>query len=112
MSGIILIIWLHFVSDFILQTDYMAINKSKSNKVLGLHVGVYSLPFLLVFGWRYALVNGAAHFVTDWITSRVTSILWKKEKRHWFFVVIGLDQALHLTVLVLTGKLLAGEWFI
>lgn len=101
MSNLILIIWLHFFSDFILQTDKMAINKSSSWKWLTIHVSVYSLPFLY-FGWRYALINGFAHFITDALSSRATTYLWKKEKRHWFFVVIGLDQAVHMTTLFLT----------
>lgn len=102
MVDLLLIVWLHFLSDFILQTDSMAMNKSKSNAWLGLHVLVYSLPFLLVFGWKFALVNYLGHFATDWISSRVTSRLWQKGERHWFFVVIGADQAVHLSTLLLT----------
>lgn len=98
---ILLLVWLHFVADFLLQSDWMALNKSKRNVPLLVHVAVYSTPFL-IFGWIFALVNGVAHFVTDWLSSRATSWLWNKEKRHWFFVVIGLDQAVHMTALFLT----------
>jgi len=100
-TDIIILIWIHFIADFILQTDKMAMNKSKSNKYLALHCLAYSLP-LLWFGWVFALVNGIAHFMTDWITSRATTKLHQKGERHWFFVVIGLDQAIHMTTLVLT----------
>jgi hypothetical protein len=65
------------------------------------------LSFLLLISWKFAIVNGIAHFVIDWCTSRGTSYLWKKDKRHWFFSLIGFDQALHLTVLVLTYAWLA-----
>jgi len=102
---IVILIWLHFVADFILQSDAMAKNKSKSSKWLLLHVVAYSIPFIF-FGWLFALVNGAAHFVTDFITSRITSKLHAKGEIHWFFVAIGLDQAIHLTTLVLTYKYL------
>lgn len=96
-----LIIWMHFVSDFIFQTDQMAMNKSRSNKWLTIHIAAYSAPWLIL-GWKYALINGAAHWVTDWISSRITSKLWQKQARHWFFVVIGADQAIHMTILFLT----------
>lgn len=101
MTNILLVIWIHFVADFIFQTDKMALNKSTSNKWLLSHVSVYTIP-LLWFGWKFALINGAAHFATDFCTSRWTSALWKKQKRHEFFIVIGLDQAIHMTTLILT----------
>lgn len=101
LSIIISLIWFHFMGDFLFQTDSMAQNKSKSNKWLGIHVLTYMVPFIL-FGPLFMFINGAAHFVIDWCTSRITSYLWKKNDRHNFFVVIGLDQALHMTTLILT----------
>jgi membrane-bound metal-dependent hydrolase YbcI (DUF457 family) len=77
----------------------MALNKSHNNKWLAIHSLVYAVLFLLM-GFEYAFLAGVSHFVIDWLTSRGTSWLWKKEKRHWFFVLIGFDQAIHLTVLI------------
>jgi hypothetical protein len=101
------LIWMHFVADFILQSDWMAVNKSKRTAPLLAHVSVYSAP-LLVFGWQFAMVNGAAHLITDWVSARATSRLWAAGERHWFFVVIGLDQAVHMSTLVLTYVVLVG----
>lgn len=118
----------HFVGDFLLQTDWMAINKSKSNKALTIHALVYSLCFI-VFGPKFAALTFILHWLTDYCTSRWTSKLWFFKptgcyynaggeryemwipfggNRHWFFVVIGLDQLIHFTALTLTWRYLVG----
>lgn len=102
---IIIIIWLHFIADFVLQSDYVANGKSSNNKILAGHVLLYGLPFYWFGAW-FAVVNMVAHFMTDWVTSRVTSWLWQHYKRHWFFVTIGFDQAVHMTTLLMTYKYL------
>jgi hypothetical protein len=93
------------LADFLLQSDKMALNKSKSLYYLGQHCLVYGACFAFldpVFG----LVNGLAHFIADGLSSKVTSRLWQAGERHWFFTVIGLDQAIHLTVLITTYQYL------
>jgi succinate dehydrogenase/fumarate reductase cytochrome b subunit len=101
MTNIISIIWCHFISDFLLQTDKMALNKSKNMKWLGIHSLVYTIPFLY-FGFVFAIINGLSHFLVDFVSSKITSYLYSKNERYWFFVVIGLDQSIHLTILFLT----------
>ena len=98
---VLLLVWMHFVSDFVFQSDYVAKNKSNSNLVLLQHVLIYGLPFYL-FGALFAVVNVILHFIVDWCTSRITSKLWAAGKVHWFFVTIGFDQALHMSCLILT----------
>ncbi len=84
----------HFVADFLCQSDWMALNKSKRWDALGVHVLVYSLvlfPFvafwhdaaflqrpMATYGvvWMFIGVNAAAHFAQDALTSRLTSRLW------------------------------------
>lgn len=125
----------HFVGDFLFQSDWMAINKSKHWDVLAIHVVCYTLAFLPFYclGWigkEFLVWLWATHFLTDAITSRLTSRLWfldmfyltdKEErswtegydflgrfngKRHWFFVMIGFDQLLHyLTIAYLINAL-------
>lgn len=92
-------LFLHWFGDFVCQTDQMALGKSKSNWWLSAHVGVYSL-MLLLLSWRVALLNGAAHWLIDYVTSRVNARLWAAQQRHWFFVCIGFDQFLHVSILL------------
>jgi len=96
-----LIMLCHFLGDFVCQSDWMAKGKSTNLKPLLVHILVYSL-FLLPFGLKYALVNGLAHLIIDYNTSRLSSRMWKEQRVHVFFVVIGLDQLLHFYTLYYT----------
>jgi hypothetical protein len=100
---ILLLVWLHFFCDFILQSDRVAKGKSKDGAVLLEHVLIYGAPFLII-GLEYATINAVLHGAVDFVTSRMTSRLWAQGRRHWFFVTIGFDQALHLTCLFVTYK--------
>ncbi len=96
------IIWIHFICDFVLQTDRMAKQKSSDNLILTGHVIVYSLPFIIIGGFLYAFINGVLHWMVDYISSRVSKKLYAENRIHDFFVVVGLDQVLHLSCLILT----------
>lgn len=97
------LIFIHFVADFFLQSDWMALNKSKSFFALSIHCWVYSVCFLWAgaefFTWCYV-----THAVTDALTSRLTTRLWLAKQRHWFFVVIGADQLIHYVTLALLWR--------
>lgn len=118
-----LVLWIlfwHWIADFVCQTDYMAKNKSKIWKVLFEHVCTYSmvlcLGLTLVYRGKWGIgfssfsmayfycANFIGHFCTDAITSRITSRLLAAGKHHWFFVVIGIDQFIHYTTLILTAS--------
>jgi peptidoglycan biosynthesis protein MviN/MurJ (putative lipid II flippase) len=101
LKTIIIILIIHFIADFVLQSSWMAQNKSKSNIALLTHVFVYMIPFLIIGFW-YAVLNSVLHFIIDYNTSRLTSKLWSKGEVHYFFVVIGLDQTLHFICLFST----------
>lgn len=104
---ILTIVWIHTIADFVFQTDTMARKKSSSNVWLTLHIITYTIPWL-VFGWIFALVNAVLHWGTDYVTSRMSSSLHKQGKTKAFFIVIGLDQAIHLTTLFVTYFWLIG----
>lgn len=97
----------HFIGDFVLQTNEMAKGKSSSNRCLLYHVTVYLLPFialimLIPIPPLFLVVNGVAHFATDYVSSRMTKRLWAEGKVHEFFVVIGADQLVHALTLIWT----------
>lgn len=129
MNTLLILLLLHFAGDFICQSNWMAINKSKSWLALTAHVSAYTSVFGLLlitlpdssFLLRFLALTFALHFVTDAITSRITSRLWfvkadsewddetqedraylrfDDRKRHWFFVAIGADQLIHAVCLV------------
>jgi len=93
------LIWLHFLMDFICQWDEMAIKKSTSFKWLVLHGFIYAMPFIY-YGFIFWLITFVSHTIVDGITSRVAKYFFLREKRHWFFVTIGFDQAIHLSCLI------------
>lgn len=103
----------HYIADFLCQTNWMALNKSKSLVPLTIHVMVYSgvlsgffafaanlvgltIPMIAV----WVLVNASGHFVTDFITSRMSSKAYKNNEMRKFWAVIGVDQLIHLMCLV------------
>ena len=101
------LIWLHFFADFILQNDTVAKGKSSSVLVCLFHSTVYSLPFLW-FGWQFLVLTLCSHFLVDAVSSRIAKWFFLKEQRHWFFVTIGADQAIHMSILYLTWVFLTG----
>lgn len=142
MTDALVLLTAHFIGDFVCQSDEMATKKSKDWGVLVYHVAVYTAVVGLVASalagsasaaGGFAAVTFALHFLTDAVTSRITSKLWFLDitptgdtgkiwrgggaggvhvepvyavkdlgTRHWFFVMIGFDQLLHVYALLLT----------
>jgi hypothetical protein len=107
LFDIILIIWAHAIGDFIFQTRTIAQNKSSHHWALGAHCTLYMIP-LFVISWQFALVNCILHYPVDFVSSQLTSYYHKKENENMFFNVIGIDQAVHFTILFLTYSFLKG----
>jgi hypothetical protein len=123
------IVIVHWIADFIFQAEEWAENKSRSNAHLFIHVSMYTViwsllgSFLLVspcdasvFGYCVDLpkfgsflgITFIAHFITDYITSRIVKRRFEAKyygspiPNFGAFTVIGFDQALHYTQLFLT----------
>lgn len=115
----IYVLLLHWLGDFILQTRYIADNKSKNWEVLVLHVFIYSC--ILFTGMlctaqytindlcRFTIINFIAHLGVDAITSRCTKLVIENKNVHLFFVIVGFDQFLHTITLLLTYCYLLGK---
>ena len=104
----LVVLIVHFIADFILQSHWMAINKSKSWLALLAHGATYTAMLFACTAagaWQYGLVNGLVHTAVDAVTSRITSALWKRGQVHNFFVVVGADQLIHTTFLLWTATL-------
>lgn len=107
---LLFVLGVHWFADFVCQTHWQASNKSSNWLALGRHV--FSYTAVLSFGVGYLLVKlvpgttaielaffaiwtFVTHGITDAITSRITSSLWKQQRWHDFFVVVGADQVIH-----------------
>ena len=107
---IMAIIVIHWIADFVMQTDEQAKGKSSSMFHLMGHMIYYSLAWY-VFGMAYAFYLGdeyqpdhvacfvaitfVIHAIQDYFTSRLNTYLWNKGDVHNFFVSVGFDQVLH-----------------
>jgi len=123
---IIGILLIHYLADFILQTDKQARGKSKNWKDLLSHTKMYSFIWL-VAGCLYlyvkyqsftpprelcvnvlyfTLITFVCHTITDYFTSNEVAKYFNNQNYHIAFVVIGFDQFLHYAQLFLTYYLL------
>lgn len=113
---IIYILMVHFLADFCLQTNDQATMKSTNIPHLFKHVLTYSIvwffaSYVLLSSWLLAVVFASvtfvAHFITDYITSRIGKPLWESKDLHNGFVMVGADQVFHYVQLIFTYELLS-----
>lgn len=106
------IITIHWIADFVLQTDKQAKGKSKNWNDLLNHTLTYSLIFWcfiiiiskynIYLAFYFWLITLVLHTITDYFTSKLNAKLWAEGKVHNFFVSVGFDQVLHYIQLFLT----------
>ncbi len=115
------ILVIHWFADFVLQTHYQAIGKSAKWKPLLEHTAIYTMmwiPFIvlyILFGTDeyirghftlFLIITFVAHTLTDYFTSRWVRYYFSRNNFHNGFVIIGIDQILHYTQLILCVKFL------
>ena len=113
MINIIYLLFIHWIADFITQTDRQAKGKSKSIDCLLSHIFCYTIV-LTTFGSciifkssiidiiLFISINSISHGIIDYFTSKINSYLWSKGDVHNFFVSIGFDQFLHISILFIS----------
>jgi len=117
---LITVLFIHWVGDFVAQSRWMAENKSKDNKALLIHIGIYTavlflglslfkgyLGHLPASGIAYfIIINAVIHLCIDYCTSRLNAYLWTNQKITPFWWSIGFDQFLH------NVTLLTSAWYL
>lgn len=126
MSYILVLIILHFLSDWILQPRSVAKRKASSFKWMMKHIVVIHIIFA-VYGYTgvvsqwIVLINTASHLAIDkgvWWTYRRLRIPLDDEEYircnkyaedYWYYFCIAVDQTLHLCILIwlFSGGLIA-----
>jgi hypothetical protein len=100
----------HLIGDFILQNDWMAVNKKRNSFACLVHCVVYLLPFLVChLSWWQIVLIGIQHFLQD----RTDFIFWwmrawkRMPQEYWNQIPLWVDQSFHLLwieiVLLLAG---------
>ena len=113
---IFIILLVHWMADFVFQTDEQAKNKSNNINALISHTASYSYIWFVTgiiyitfrsnlftnMEWynsfslfKFISITFITHTIIDYFTSKLNSKLWKNNKTHQFFVSIGFDQVLH-----------------
>lgn len=74
----------HLFGDYILQSDWMAMNKSKRSFPCLVHVLLYTSCFLLLTtSWKALLVIGVTHFIIDRWHTPLKRLIWLKNHFHF-----------------------------
>jgi hypothetical protein len=110
---------LHAIGDYVLQSDWMALNKRKSLAAAAVHGATYSLPFLLlspspvawnVILWTHVIIDhlGLARYIV-WAKNLVggtppwkecTATGYPPDRPAWMVVwlMIAADNVLHVVI--------------
>lgn len=120
---------LHLIGDYLLQSDWMANNKTKAFFPAWVHAMVYSLPFLLIGSFSAFCVIHGTHFLIDrfglakyvvfaknFLAPKASWLLWEDCKGTGYprwrpeylcvWLLIIADNTLHLAINYLSLKYL------
>lgn len=96
----------HLVGDYLIQNDWMALNKKKSSFVCFVHSITYLIPFLFLnLTWWQILLIGSQHFIQDrtnfvsWFMEIKGSKLFRDNMSPWSIIIT--DNTIHLLFIFL-----------
>lgn len=111
MTSFCILLLSHYIGDYALQTEYLALNKGKDNYILFSHVAVWTfivsinallldmkITFMLI-----VLLLFIPHFIMDYIKSH--NILWCKKLSQETSLIV--DQAFHIMQIILLWLILS-----
>lgn len=106
-KSIVIILAIHTIFDFFLQSRKMAEGKSELGSALFKHLAVYLVGLILMTVsvsirdvFPFILINLILHGITDGITSNISKYFYQKDEAGYFFNTIGVDQFVHIITLL------------
>jgi hypothetical protein len=111
----------HLVADWLLQTEWQAVNKDHNYRALFSHVGIYSLVIFGVFVMHYGFQNLTVYLVVGMIglthafIDRRRPVLWFMRSFRLIVnrkpnqvILLGVDQTFHILLLAIATMILTG----
>lgn len=115
---VLILLIIHYIADYVFQPHRIGANKWNNFDLLTEHVFTYTIIFwfigtfsavLLHLSYNdtikvlyFCIITFICHLTTDYFTSKWTHRLYEEQKYHNFFLVLGFDQLLHFTQIILT----------
>jgi len=101
----------HFIADFVLQFDYMLVQKGTYGAPGGIHhAWLHGAFTFLILCWFHPLalwlgfVDFVAHYHIDWAKTNLSRGLSTSDRRFWIW--LGADQGLHYLTYILIIRLI------
>lgn len=110
---------LHFVADFICQSNMSITHRGKDFGWLLVHIvgyvltffagmmlGVLFLGFSAIMVFKLTLTILTVHSFVDFCLGKITSHFWEMKQHRWAFVIMGAEQIFHIILLICIFQLL------
>lgn len=83
----------HIFADYLTQSDWIALNKSKRTVPCLVHVLLYTAAFLIITtSWKTLLIIGAVHFILDRFPVIIRRLIWVKNHINPKFQYVPFDK--------------------